>query len=1262
MAPTAFTWRSFYDRIKDVDPDLRQMALFDLQQELQKDSFQLGNDEDQCTAKIVQCFSAEESNSEVHSNAVRLLSLFVPKASKRSRDTLFTQLAKNMYEKPADATGEKLRAIRDNASLALKSSILVLTDKQSDSAATIANGMIAGLKSDDVKVRTEIFDVLGELAKTFGASVPTTHDAILTVAMQDVHSANTMLRKRATACIACIAAVCDGPLFEKVMTFTVNGLEQQKGSNQRRFVQLVSAISRGAGGRFAPWVDKIAPLLFRELSRLDTLTNSDERESAESDDTRENIMQALENIIARCPLYVSSMLPQSIEHAAKLLTWDPNYCDDMEGGDDDTPDEEEVEMEDDDDSSWKVRKSASRCLLTIVRSRSDALGALTKTLLQDNSLLVGRFNERVENVRLEILDLFRGLLTACRINPSSQAAANASNTTSGSTTHLGSFTVQGEEPLRSEARALEPLSDAIVKGLVRAAKHKSPKVKHSVFVILTDLFVVMGLQLSPSVGACVDAVVGNLSDPRLAMPHLRPTVLDFARVLVQVVFHAAQQKEDASLVAQLEKLLPSIIRCTEEKYFRTVVAALKVLQSFVPVVPETSNEARTAEAIFVPLYSRLSATDADQEVRRTAMEALAMLLQRSEKELATKRPSEVKQSIELIVSLLRNESTRIAAARAVGYLQKCNLDKAQVTSIATELTGFLRKTDRQVREQGLRTLPGFAASHQGKLDDATLAGIVAELTNPNVQLLSDSELFLTVLALQLAKAVVAVPSQAKNALDKLAPAIVKLLSSPLTQGAAAGEAASVLGVIARGSGDASKLFETLTAAAAAADSGALTNLSTAVGVVVEAERDEKKRASYVATCVKMAESPTPAQALAGVACLGDIGRFVKLSALGGVTVLEKNLARGSEDLKAAAATALGRTASSDAGADVLKSLVTAVQAGGADLILRLRALRDCFVTISAAGANAAPAALQAVSNDLFVALVRHASSDNESVVEAVSECIGRLAHAAPTVVGAVKDALPKLEEGPRAAVLSSVRFTMSHVATPQLDEAVRVNLPALLAYLNKSEGVRVRRAAVQLLTAAAYNRPSFIDNDTVRTQTFPQLLDATVVDKSLIEVIDLGPFKHTVDRGLDLRKQAFECLSVFADSVNRPRGILESTGRIDSVVTHLTSSLKEPETDFDCWASARNTLVKLARNPTGAAAIAAKADDLATNLKAMVSLKIKEGQEKDRVDDAVRGAIVCALRISTAVPTLLQNAKFADLLKTAETNPLYAKAKEALAE
>lgn len=70
----------------------------------------------------------------------------------------------------------------------------------------------------------------------------------------------------------------------------------------------------------------------------------------------------------------------------------------------------------------------------------------------------------------------------------------------------------------------------------------------------------------------------------------------------------------------------------------------------------------------------------------------------------------------------------------------------------------------------------------------------------------------------------------------------------------------------------------------------------------------------------------------------------------------------------------------------------------------------------------------------------------------------------------------------------------------------------------------VRKEAVQLLNAAALTRPAL--TAPCIAATLPLLLQLTVIDESLVRVVELGPFKQKVDDGLSLRKHTLECTDV----------------------------------------------------------------------------------------------------------------------------------------
>jgi cullin-associated NEDD8-dissociated protein 1 len=90
---------------------------------------------------------------------------------------------------------------------------------------------------------------------------------------------------------------------------------------------------------------------------------------------------------------------------------------DMES-EDESDDEEGYS--DDEDMSWKCRKAASRLLATCIATRPESVKSLVRGV---GSVLVDRFSEREESVRLDIFASFSGLLrmvdAACGADPAS---------------------------------------------------------------------------------------------------------------------------------------------------------------------------------------------------------------------------------------------------------------------------------------------------------------------------------------------------------------------------------------------------------------------------------------------------------------------------------------------------------------------------------------------------------------------------------------------------------------------------------------------------------------------------------------------------------------------------------------------------------------------------------------------------------------------------------------------------------------------------
>ena len=73
---------------------------------------------------------------------------------------------------------------------------------------------------------------------------------------------------------------------------------------------------------------------------------------------------------------------------------------------------------------------------------------------------------------------------------------------------------------------------------------------------------------------------------------------------------------------------------------------------------------------------------------------------------------------------------------------------------------------------------------------------------------------------------------------------------------------------------------------------------------------------------------------------------------------------------------------------------------------------------------------------------------------------------------------------------------------------------------------------------------------TSRHATFSDfILNSGKVQQELIRTVDLGPFKHIVDDGLELRKAAFECVDTLLDSC------LDQVNPSSFIVPYLKSGL-----------------------------------------------------------------------------------------------------------
>ena len=109
-----------------------------------------------------------------------------------------------------------------------------------------------------------------------------------------------------------------------------------------------------------------------------------------------------------------------------------------------------------------------------------------------------------------------------------------------------------------------------------------------------------------------------------------------------------------------------------------------------------------------------------------------------------------------------------------------------------------------------------------------------------------------------------------------------------------------------------------------------------------------------------------------------------------------------------------------------------------------------------------------------------------------------------------------------ATTARAVKFAGSRMTNPLTVKILTEDLCTLMA----NADIEVKKNALEALTSIIHGNWHTMKND-LRACIGDILnfaLQETTIRKDLIQEVDLGPFKHKVDKGLPMRKAAFQLL------------------------------------------------------------------------------------------------------------------------------------------
>ena len=378
---------------------------------------------------------------------------------------------------------------------------------------------------------------------------------------------------------------------------------------------------------------------------------------------------------------------------------------------------------------------------------------------------------------------------------------------------------------------------------------------------------------------------------------------------------------------------------------------------------------------------------------------------------------------------------------------------------------------------------------------------------------------------------------------------------------------------------------------------------------------------------------------------GDLGRMLDLLTISESASRLLGIYIGyfdspSEEVKNAAAYALGNVAVCSSNT-FLQSIVKQLETGDKKhTYLLLSALREFIIHRSRTTDS-----IDTMSANLTMivpALERFCSDEEEGVRTMVAECLGSLTCQQPDIM------LPKLEKWLTETEESKSNALVSWTIVSAIKLAIAgkvdssllaASMPTFVKMLHHKD-VPVRHASLQMIYSAVHHMPvaiSFLMQDDIMSSLYE------LAKLKLERKVDLGPFTHTVDDALPLRKAA---LSIFSTCMDNVPGTVDAS----EFIVVLVKALGDVE---DMQLHAHQILIAMCSRQSSY--IVTALDSFVEPLEKTMNKKPgdKTGTELDRLNDWIKSA----LRVMVAMSKLdgcMNSRKFSDFCERIKSNSKFA--------
>ena len=1203
QAPTSHNIASLLPKLKDADPDIRYMTLNDLNRMLEVGAATfLAHDYTVC-AKVVDglLHTLNDSNGDVQNMSVTTLGAFVKKApesilcptiekvsSVKTDNSIDTTMAAtavraivvNLAHPGASGTaGGRSQKVLEGYSAVSKALIprlvgrVVIPLNGGKGAPAPPKGMLQ--VEMETGHDTNSLDLLTEVAKCFGPMLQEAEVQALeqeTMRVLEAEKCGTVMKKKAVGALAALAPYFTEALLAKHVSLTIEALRQSHTTPQQRklYLQVYGSLARSIPQKFGPYLKTLTPFVLAPLSQdeLDQQREQEAEAEGERDlaleEVREAALVAIESFLLACAQDMRAYTKDVVEASTRFLKYDPNVVDDddedMEQEEEDAFDgdedfEEETGFEDEDDVSWKVRRCSAKVLHALIQNTDPNDPVMYG---QVAPALISRFKEREESVRNEVVATLAFLVARTGSNAAAEKEIPAEHVIQptrkrrrgfsdslGPAVHAhglinGYATPTTPPPADAATQGLAIVNPEIIKACARLLKTSTVPTKQATISLLKDMIVAQKGGLADHADQVIDPVIEAMAGAgsgasNVAGNALRIEVLHVLRVLAD--YHSSRVVQPF-----LGKIVPTLVKAAKDRYARVSSEAFATIESYVKALTpprSAGSKAQNAEHLALlcqVITERVSASDTDTEVRQKAVQALGLLIGRTSgtngsKLLASK---ERFAGLQLIAERLRNELTRLACVRAVdtiAVLAQSSKDYKPewVNTVSLELGAQFNKASRSLRSASLSALRMLAINQASRecLTDDTLAQLVAML----VSLLKPDDLHMAGPAL----VVLGAFAKDKPALVATQPVIQGICTVVVstTSGAALDALISCVEAVGHAAAGQALMKELLnvgvqgeTDVTGQVIGTLLVAGGNSVGVTIndfvkelQTQQDEAKK------CLALS-------------VLGEASLRMGTAGPLQPSNFTPYFADQSDKVKLSAAVALGRAGAGNVKV-YLPSIMQSLSGQNTPYFL-LHSVKELLQH------STAEEEIKPYTQQLWQNILSSGQAEDNKVVGA--ECIGRLAIIDPAAY------LPQFQillqnQNPiiRGMVVSALRYVFADTNSTY-DTHLRPIIIPMLATMLSDTDLDNQRLSLATFNSALHNKPALILPNL--QDLLPFAMNATLIRPELVREVQMGPFKHKVDDGLEMRKSAYETLYALLDTpASRQR--LDMPAFYDRVVAGL---------------------------------------------------------------------------------------------------------------